>query len=99
MPGIRAVKTRHERQGVLETVFIDAVYASYRIVIRETWVNGVLKRYGYQLLYGGTPLLRYDNTPYHPELDTFPHHRHVGSRVEPLRDYSLEALFRESLAS
>ena len=96
MPGIRIIKTRHERHEALEIVFIDAMYAGYRIIIREIWIGSVLKRYGYQLLHGETPLLRYDNAPHHPELDTSPHHRHIGSHVEPLKDYSLEAFLEES---
>ena len=46
--------------------------------------------------HGNKPLLRYDNAPHHPEIETHPHHKHVGDRVEPLHDHSLEALLEEA---
>jgi len=33
--------------------------------------------YTYQYIRGGEALLRYDNAPHHPDLPTFPHHKHV----------------------
>lgn len=29
-------------------------------------------------LRGGERVFRYDNAPHHPEVLTFPHHKHVG---------------------
>ena len=52
--------------------------------------------YGYQLLVDDKPLLRYDNAPHHPEIETFPHHKHVGDRVEPLHSPSIEAFLEEA---
>lgn len=28
-------------------------------------------------------LLRWDNAPHYKEIETFPHHKHVGERIEP----------------
>ena len=33
--------------------------------------------YVYQYISGGEAVLRYDNAPHHPDLPTFPHHKHV----------------------
>lgn len=33
--------------------------------------------YVYQYIRGGEAIFRYDNAPHHPDLPTFPHHKHV----------------------
>ncbi len=37
-------------------------------------------RYHYQKL-DATGIFRYDNTPHHPELSTYPDHKHTGDEV------------------
>jgi hypothetical protein len=37
--------------------------------------------YHYQSQFGEL-IFRYDNTPHHNDLDTFPHHRHTAGGVE-----------------
>lgn len=76
------------------------------IDIREVWRGEELVDYGYQLTIaeyrGGegavayTNILRYNSAPHHPELPTFPHHRHVEGRVEPLENPSLEKFLEEA---
>jgi hypothetical protein len=40
----------------------------------------VKDRYSYHYQKSDTSLtFRYDNAPHHPEVETFPHHKHVGS--------------------
>ncbi|MBI4328825.1 MAG: hypothetical protein HY685_03050 [Chloroflexi bacterium] len=43
------------------------------------------------------PIFRYDNTPHHPSLPFFPHHRHRGSleSVEPCQQPSIGHIRRE----
>lgn len=36
--------------------------------------------YAYTYLRGGKHVFRYDNAPHHPEILTFPHHKHTGER-------------------
>ena len=45
----------------------------------------------------GTLLFRYDNARHHPELDTFPHHKHVGAdeRVVPAEQPSIHRVANE----
>ncbi|MBS1263068.1 MAG: hypothetical protein MAG715_00236 [Methanonatronarchaeales archaeon] len=44
-------------------------------------------------------LIRWDNAPHHPEVDTFPHHKHRGDEVtdstEPSLTYVLKTVHRE----
>jgi len=68
----------------------------YRVVVTELLSDGAVKKYSYTLLIDDKPILRYDNAPHHPEIATFPHHKHVGGRVESLFDSSLEAFLKEA---
>lgn len=34
--------------------------------------------YAYTYLRNGQRVFRYDNAPHHPEIVTFPHHKHIG---------------------
>ena len=40
-------------------------------------------------------ILRYDDTPHHPEVSTFPHHQHLGEMVMALQRPSLSHVLRE----
>lgn len=43
------------------------------------WVN-----YAFHLVDPvGAPVFRYDNAPHYPEMETFPHHKHVGPNETP----------------
>jgi hypothetical protein len=42
-----------------------------------TWLS---YRYHYQNPDGST-IFRYDNTPHHPDVDTYPDHKHAGQSV------------------
>jgi len=64
--------------------------------IYESHVEGSLYRYSYALIIGDKRILGYDNAPHHPGVETFPRHRHVAGRVEPLEDPSLEAFLEEA---
>ncbi len=37
----------------------------------------------------------WDNRPHHPEISTFPHHRHIGDRVEKLENPDLSAFIEK----
>lgn len=63
--------------------------------VREFWAGDELRLYGYQLLIGGRPVLRYNNVPHHREVSTFPHHKHVEGHVEELREPGLKAFLDE----
>ncbi len=64
--------------------------------IYEYRIEGEVYRYSYALIVGSKRVLRYDNAPHHPEVETFPHHKHVGDRVEPLHSPSIEAFLEEA---
>jgi hypothetical protein len=43
----------------------------------------------------GEVIFRYDNAPHYPNLPTNPHHKHVGSAVEPAQVPDLSEVLRE----
>ncbi|MBI3958939.1 MAG: hypothetical protein HY328_09025 [Chloroflexi bacterium] len=53
--------------------------------------------YAYTYLQGRERLFRYDNAPHHPEIVTFPHHKHIGphDRLAPSDQPSLSQVLAE----
>lgn len=43
----------------------------------------------------GNLIFRYDNAPHHPYILTYPHHKHVGSTVEPAQAPDLAQVLNE----
>ncbi|WP_099210405.1 toxin-antitoxin system TumE family protein [Thermococcus henrietii] len=52
--------------------------------------------YSFQWQKNGNLLIRWDNAPHHRHLETFPHHKHVGSKdnVQPSNEVSLEDVLK-----
>jgi hypothetical protein len=69
-------------------VFVD----NSQLHIRETLIGGTTRKYAYHWQTSDNLLLvRWDNAP-DWDVETFPHHKHVGEqqRVEPSYERSLE---------
>ena len=61
--------------------------------VTEQWAGKVLKRYSYYWLNSANELkVGWDNAPHHTQMQSFPHHKHVGRRgnLQPSRETSLE---------
>lgn len=58
------------------------------IMIREYWEKGQLLAYGYYIQVKHWEEW-WDNRPHHPEIGTYPHHKHSGGMVAPLEEHSL----------
>ncbi len=62
--------------------------------IREVRIKGNLEAYSYYWLNSDEKLIiGWDNAPHHKDIASFPHHRHVGSRIES----SQERNFKDAL--
>ena len=49
--------------------------------VTEQWAGKVLKRYSYYWLNSANELkVGWDNAPHHTQMDSFPHHKHVGKQ-------------------
>jgi len=74
----------HSRLQVVERLIVE------RYTITKT-------RYAYHYQRADeTAIFRYDNVPHHPELKTYPHHKHVGDTVVASRPPDLGEVLRES---
>ena len=50
---------------------------------REVWSKGEMSAYSYYWLRSDeTVIMGWDNAPHHKGVKTFPHHKHIGDRVE-----------------
>lgn len=63
-------------------IFIDASLLSIALFFVKLGNKIQLGKYRYQYMDSrGEMLFRYDNANHHPELKTFPQHKHLGSIV------------------
>ena len=51
--------------------------------------------YVYQYISAGEAVFRYDNAPHHPDLPTFPHHKHLGKARLPATEPTLGQVVSE----
>lgn len=52
----------------------------------------------YRLHYmnaGGQMVFRYDNSPHHPEIDSYPHHKHTPGKIRPSNIPSIQDILNE----
>lgn len=81
-------------------VFWDESFLDLYEVISTELGYPVRIGYTYTYLQGGQRVFRYDNAPHHPEIITFPHHKHSGSqdRLAPSDQPSLSQVLAEIAA-
>lgn len=61
-------------------LFWDESYLDVYEVVNTELGYPVKIHYAYTYIAGGKRVFRYDNAPHHPEIDTHPHHKHIGER-------------------
>jgi hypothetical protein len=62
--------------------FVDGSRLHFRELV-EIQAQAVRRMYSYHYQDATANLIfRYDDTPHHPALSTFPHHKHAGSEAE-----------------
>lgn len=89
--------TRHIIKG--EIIFKDGSKLSFLeyIVIENNELNRISCRFNY-IDKNGNLIYRYDNAPHHPEIPTFPHHKHLSNgHVIAAREPSLPDILKEIL--
>lgn len=71
------------RAGLIrgDVYFADGSRLHFRELV-EIQTDVVRRMYSYHYQGAGTALIfRYDDTPHHPDMSTFPHHKHAGSEA------------------
>jgi hypothetical protein len=59
---------------------------------REVWAKGEMVAYSYYWLRSDeTVIIGWDNAPHHEEIGTFPHHKHIGDRIEDSQETDLRS--------
>jgi len=71
----------------IKAVLVDGSVLHIREFVSEDEYN-----YSFQWQKDGNLITRWDNAPHHKDIETFPHHKHVGSKdnVQPSGEISLE---------
>jgi len=65
------------------------------IEIFEFYFSGNLLKYSYTYIKKNISILRYDNSPHHKDLKTFPHHKHIKDAIKELERPSLKGFVKE----
>jgi len=93
--------TRTEFTGIIRgsLVFINNTVLYFREVVDvEYRIEKIKYSYQYQDYITNACIFRYDNAKHHPEIKTFPHHKHIrGSKgvIEIENDVSLLNIIKE----
>jgi hypothetical protein len=77
-------------------------YTRLKILFRDgselhtrEFVNDVERKYSFHWQSrDGELIIRWDNAPHHPELDTFPDHKHFNGQVVATLELSLRDVFK-----
>jgi hypothetical protein len=92
---------RSDYTGIIrgEIFFFDETVLYFTEVVDvEITIERVKYRYQYQHFDTRERIFRYDNARHHPNLPTFPHHKHVGPEADPETvNASPECFFEEIL--
>jgi len=87
----------------LETVYlkghlliIDSSILEIAIFATESRKTLFIEKYRLNYMSSsGQMLFRYDNAPHHPEIDTYPHHKHTSDKIVPSTIRSLKDILNE----
>lgn len=72
-----------DEEGLVKLKAKLKIYNSTVLWVREIISERRLIAYSYYWLRPDNSLiLGWDNAPHHPEVDTFPHHKHIGEKNE-----------------
>ena len=86
------------RQGIIEgrLKFHDGSLLDFDevIILRNEQIVKLRYAYHYQN-ESAEVIFRYDNVPHYPNISTYPHHKHIGSTVEPAQVPDLSEILRE----
>jgi len=77
-PTVSVVRHEVDSQAVTEYIYIRILFPKVNAVVtlREYWKSRKLIAYGYYVRVKAYEEW-WDNRPHHPEVPTFPHHRHT----------------------
>lgn len=70
------------------------LYVVEKLIVERYTI--IRSRYSYQYQQAnGDLILRYDNVPHHPDIETHPHHKHIGDDVVAAQPPDLSDVLHE----
>ena len=86
---------------IVEREIVSKIKAKLRLFdgsmlwVREVWVNETIEAYSYYWLRPDkTVIMGWDNAPHHQSVKTFPHHKHIGDRVEESQEREMTQILK-----
>lgn len=77
-------------------VFVDSSILEIAIFVTETRDAVIVEKYRLHYMQSnGQMLFRYDNAPHHPEIASYPHHKHTSDQIIPSTEPSLKDVIKE----
>ncbi len=77
-------------------LIIDSSIFEIAIFATESRKTLSIKKYRLHYMNNtGQMLFRYDNAPHHPEIDSYPHHKHTPDKIVPSTMPSLKDILNE----
>lgn len=80
---------------------VSKIKAKLRLVdatvlwIREVEVYDSIVAYSYYWLRpDGSTIIGWDNAPHHKEVQTFPHHKHIGKNIKPSEQTDIKEVMK-----
>ncbi|MBI4631452.1 MAG: hypothetical protein HZB17_05825 [Chloroflexi bacterium] len=93
---------RGPRAGLIrgEARFVDRSRLNFSELVADIQTAIVRTMYSFHYQNSKDELIfRYDDTPHHPEVTSFPHHKHSGESVVSTEPPTLETVLKEITAT
>lgn len=89
-------KIYNAKQGFIsgQIIFDNEVRLDF-VEVKDTDVESKLKYRYHCMDANNETIFRYDNTPHHPEITSYPHHQHKGLAIYESSEPSLEDVLLE----
>lgn len=80
-------------------LFMDSSALDFTIFAKESHHSIVIEKYSFHYRdRQGLMLFRYDNAPHHPELSSFPDHKHIGNNTVSAAPQTIKDILNEITA-
>ena len=79
-----------------QITIIDSSTLEISIFINESSKKLSIDKYRFHYMNdSGQMVFRYDNSPHHPEIDSYPHHKHTPGKIRPSKIPSIQDILNE----
>ena len=80
-----------EREGISKLKAKLRIFDGSILWVREVWIKEIMEVYSYYWLRPDeTMIIEWDNAPHHGSVRTFPHHKHIGDRIDESQERKIE---------